>query len=140
MIFPRLNRTAAERMFTMVFNVSGGTIAAGGSVALDTGTFDGVRVGKPTTATLSLFVGVCPKAIVDSAYGLTQIYGYALALVINHSTVPIVAGDILVPVDGQTYLARSAVSDGKTGFATSGVAFATAGTPAAALKGVFLRI
>ena len=57
----------------------------------------------------------------------------------NDTSQAIAAGDILIPVNAQWYLARSAASDGKSGFIYAGEAFATATTPAAANKKVFVR-
>src|SRR5512143_2881662 len=109
MIFSAFQREDAETVFTGVRNVSAGTISAGQSVVWDiTSSVDGVRVSVPATATLSLFVGVAVDSIVDSAYGKVQCYGYkAAASVLNHTTQAIAAGDILIPVDAQKYLARS---------------------------------
>ena len=59
--------------------------------------------------------------------------------VTNDTSVSILAGDILVPVNAQNYLGRSAASDGKTGFVYAAAAFNTATTPAAASTKVFLR-
>lgn len=143
MIFQRINRSDAEQVFIVVQNVAGATISAGGVVVFDSGaSVDGVRVTKPATATLSLLAGVAPKAIADSAYGIVQAYGYCQSAYVSNGTAggtDIAAGDILIPVNAQTYLARSAASDGKTGFLCALEAFATATTPAAATKKVFIR-
>ena len=142
MLFQRINREDAEKVFSMFFNVAGATITANYPAVWDiTATqIDGVRVSKPATATLSLLVGVANRDIVDSAYGLFQQYGYrASGFVTNDTSQAVAAGDILIPVNAQWYLARSAASDGKTGFLYAGEAFATATTPAAANKKVFIR-
>jgi len=97
-------------------------------------------VSKPATATLSLFIGVANKDIADSAYGLFQVYGYrASAFVTNDTSQAIAAGDVLIPVNAQWYTVRTSASDGKSGFLYAGEAFATATTPAAANKKVFIR-
>jgi len=140
MIFQRINKTDAERVFAVVYNVMGAVQTAGHAMVLDTATFDGLRVAKPATATLSLLVGIANQNIADSAYGVAQLYGYCpAASVMNHTTQAIAAGDILIPVDGQSYLARSGASDGKTGFVIAGQSFATATTVGAANKTAFLR-
>jgi hypothetical protein len=140
LMFQRINRSDAEQIFAAVYNVTGATQTAGYALVLDTSTFDGLRVTKPATATLSLFMGVANKDIADSSYGIAQIYGYrASAFVTNDTSQAIAAGDILIPVNAQSYLTRSAASDGKSGFAIAGQSFATATTPAAANKNVFLR-
>lgn len=140
MIFPRITRGNVERVFALFFNVAGATITANYPAVWDIATADGVRVSKPATATLSLLAGVANRDIADSAYGLFQVYGYrASGFVTNDTSQAIAAGDILIPVNAQWYLARSAASDGKTGFMYAGESFATATTPAAANKKVFVR-
>jgi hypothetical protein len=138
MMFQRINKDKAERIFTIQQNVSGVTIPAGGAVAWDVGTPDGSRVGVPVTATLSCFVGLAANAIVNSAYGLVQTYGYKAAAPVANGTVAIVAGDVLVPVTAVTYLARSGAADGKSGFIMAAGAVAT-GTGTTANVPVFLR-
>jgi hypothetical protein len=140
MLFQRINRSDAERVFAVFYNVAGATITAGYPAVVDIASIDGVKVSKPATATLSLIVGVAIEGVADSAYGRFQLYGYrSQAYVTNDTSVAVAAGDILIPVNAQWYLARSAASDGKSGFAYAGEAFATATTPAAANKKVFLR-
>lgn len=124
----------------MFYNVAGATITAGYPAVFDISTADGVRVSKPATATLSLVVGIAVEGIADSAYGKFQLYGYrSQANITNDTSVAVAAGDILIPVNAQWYLARSAASDGKSGFIYAAEAFATATTPAAANKKTFLR-
>lgn len=141
MLFPGVvGDDQAEVGFARIKNVSGGALAQGDAVVWDITAPDGVRVSKPATATLSLFVGVLLAALANGGYGPVQCYGYcASAKVSNDTSQAIAAGDILIPVNGQTYLNRSAASDGKSGFIYAAEAFATATTPAAALKKVFIR-
>lgn len=130
----------AEVGFTRVKNVSGGALAQGDTVVWDVTAPDGVRVSKAATATLSLLVGILVAALANGAYGIAHSYGYnANAKVTNDTSVAVAAGDILIPVNAQVYLARSAASDGKTGFVFAAEALATATTPAAALKKVFIK-
>lgn len=141
MIFQRLNGGDAEKVFAIFYNVQGAAITANYAARLDTATFDGVRITQPTTATLSLYVGQANATIADSAYGLVQIYGYrASAFVTSDTSVTVATGDILIPVTAVNHLGRSAASDGKTGYVIYGdSAFASATTPAAAAKKVFIR-
>lgn len=141
MLFQKLNRDDAEKVFIIVKNVSGATITANYPCVWDiTASVDGLRVTKPATATLSLFVGIADDNIADSGYGLVQVYGYrASAYMTNDTSVAIAAGDIMIPVNAQWYLGKSAASDGKTGFIYAAEAFATATTPAAANKKVLIR-
>ncbi len=127
-------------MFAIFYNVSGATVTANYAAVWDTSTADGVRVTKPATATLSLLVGLANKDIADSSYGLFQNYGYrSSGFTTNGTSQAIAAGDILVPVNAQSYLTWSAASDGKTGFIYAGQSFATATTPAAVNQKVFIR-
>jgi hypothetical protein len=141
LLFQRVNRTDAEKVFVIVQNVSAATVTAGYPVVWDiTSSVDGVRVSKPATATLSLFVGLANADIADSSYGLVQVYGYkSQALITNDTSVAVAAGDILIPVNAQWYLARTGASDGKSGFVYAGAAVATGTTPAAANAKVLIR-
>ena len=144
MIFQRINRTDAETVFVIVYNVAGATLTAGYACRWDIATADGIRVTQPTTATFSLLVGLANADIVDSAYGLVQVYGYrASGFVTNDTSVAIVAGDMLVPVTATYRLARQGAGNatviGGSGHIMAGEAFATATTPAAANQKVFIR-
>ena len=141
MIFQRINRSDAEAVFAIFYNVAGAQITANYPAVFDiSASIDGVRVSKPATATLSCLVGVATADIADSSYGKFQVYGYrSSAFVTNDTSQAIAAGDILIPVNAQWYLTRSAASDGKSGFLYAGEAFATATTPAAANKKVLIR-
>ena len=146
MQFQRINLSSAERVFQIVYNVSGATVTANYPVVWDqSSTADGVRVTKPATANLSLFMGIATGDIADSTYGKVQCYGYrASAFITTDTSQAVNNGDILIPVNAQWYLTRSAASDGKSGFvyAVGGsgtIAFATQTTPAAANKPVLIR-
>lgn len=142
MLFQRVNREDAEKVYIIVYNVAGATITANYPCVWDTGTADGVRVTKPATATLSLFVGLANKDIADSAYGLVQAYGYrASGYMTNDTSVAITAGNPLKPVAAQWYLTDTGVGTGDDGMIYAGEAFATAATTlvAAANKKVFIR-
>lgn len=147
MIFQRINRTDAEKVFSIVYNVAGTTITANYPCCWDNGTAgtaDGVRVSRPTTGTFSLFVGIANKDIVDSAYGLVQNYGYRVsAFVTNDTSVAIVAGDLLIPVNAAWQLKRQAAGNGAVigggSHVMAATALATAGAPAATNQPVFIR-
>ncbi len=146
MIFQRINLNTTERVFQIVYNVAGATVTANYPVVWDiASTVDGVRVSKPATANLSCLVGIATGAISDSSYGKVQCYGYrSSAYVTTDTSQAVNQGDILIPVNAQWYLARSAASDGKSGFiyAVGGsgtIAFATMTTPAAANTPVIIR-
>lgn len=141
MIFNAFQREADDAVFTVVRNVSGGSLSAGAAVVWDSSSsIDGVRVTKAASATLSLFRGILVDTLADSAYGKCQTHGYnTVASVINSTDQAIAAGNILICVASQTYLAYSAAGDGKSGFVFAGEAFATDATPAAAATKVLIR-
>jgi len=141
MLFQRINRTDAEKVFAMFYNVAGATITANYPAVWDSGaSADGIRVTKPATATLGLFIGIANKDIADSAYGLFQNYGYrSSAFVTAGTSVAITAGNPLKLVAAQWYLTDGAVGDGLAGFIYAGEAYATATTPVAANKKCFIR-
>ena len=133
MIFQRINREDAEKVFLIVYNVAGATITANYPAVWDTGTADGVRVTKPATATLGLFVGLANKDIADSSYGMVQAYGYrASGFVTNDTTIAITAGNPLKCVAAQWYLTNGSTGDGLGGMVYAGEAYATAVTTLAA--------
>lgn len=140
MLFQRINREDAEKVFSIFYNVAGATITANYPAVWDVSTADGIRVSKPATATLGLFVGLANRDVADSAYGLFQQYGYrASAFVTQGTSVAVTAGNPLKLVAAQWYLTDAAVGDGLAGFIYAAEAFATATTPAATTKKVFIR-
>ena len=141
MLFQRISRSDAERVFAIFYNVAGATITAGYPAVWDITSPDGISVSKPATATLSCVVGIATETITDSAYGKFQIYGYrSQGYVTNATSVAVAAGDILIPVNAQWYLARSGASDGKSGFVFAAEAYAeNTSVTAAANKKVFIR-
>lgn len=133
-------QTEADKVFVNILNNQASALSDGDVVVWNTSTPDGVRTTQPVTATLSLFVGIADGSVAASAYGLAQAYGYkSAALVTDTTNQAIAAGDILIPVNAKDYLARSAASDGKTGFVFAAAAVTTATTPSATTKGVFIR-
>lgn len=146
MLFQRVNRTDAEKVFVVVYNASGGALTAGQAVCWDTGTSaDGIRVTTPATATLSAFAGLCNAAIASTAYGLVQVYGFcSQASVKPDVTTALVAGKILLPKNGSADLscdgaAGIAAADGKTGFIIAMQTNTTMTTPSASAHKVFIR-
>jgi len=77
MLFQRINRSDAEKIYIICQNVSGSTMTAGYSCVFDTGaSVDGVRVTKASTDDLQAFAGVADADIANNGYGKIQIYGY----------------------------------------------------------------
>jgi hypothetical protein len=142
MLFQKINREDAEKIFSMFYNVAGATITANYPAVWDIVAPDGVRVSKPATATLGLFVGIANGNILDSTYGLFQQYGYRQsAFVTNNETTAITAGNPLKLVAAQWYLTGVTVGEGLGGMIYAAETYATATTTlvAAAMKKVFIR-
>lgn len=148
MLFQRVNRTDAEKVFVVAYNASGGAFTTGQAVCWDCGTSaDGIRVTTPATAILSAFAGLTSAAIANGAYGLVQVYGYtASASVKPDITTALVAGVIMKPVDGSADLSCAASSpdgidaaDGKSGFLFAMQTNTTMTTPVASAHKVFIR-
>jgi hypothetical protein len=140
-LFQRINRTDAEKVFVITQNVVGSTQSSGIAVVWDgSASVDGIRQTQPASATLSLVVGITAETISNSSYGKVQVYGLNVgAYVTNSTNQAIAAGNILVPTAAADYLGYSAASDGKTGFLYAAQAFATNTTPAVATGKVFIR-
>ena len=99
MLFHRVNRTEAEKIFIICQNVSGSTMTAGYSVVFDTGAnVDGVRVTKASATDLQAFAGVVDEDIDSNAFGRIQIYGYRSSAYIYSSKSALLTGDGLACV------------------------------------------
>jgi hypothetical protein len=146
MLFQRVNRTDAEKVFVVVYNASGGAFTTGQAMEWDvTPTADGIRVTTPSTAGLSAFAGIAPAGIANGAYGLAQVYGYtASASVKPDVTTALVAGKILLPKNGSADFscdgaAGIGAADGKSGFVIAMQTNTTMTTPVASAHKVFIR-
>jgi len=146
MLFQRVNRTDAEKVFVVVYNASGGAFTTGQAMVYDCGTSaDGIRVTTPATATLSAFAGLAAAGIANGAYGLAQVFGYtASASVKPDVTTALAAGKIMLPVDSSADLSCAgtggiAAADGKTGFMIAMQTNTTMTTPVASAHKVFIR-
>jgi len=104
MLFQRINRNDAEKVFLEVQNVSGSTATAGYALVLDVGAnVDGVRVTQASATDVQAFVGVANADIANNAYGLVQCYGYRSSVRIYSSAGSSVAGDDLTVVAGAAH-------------------------------------
>jgi hypothetical protein len=144
MLIPHVVQTEADKVFVNILNNQASSVTDGDAVGWNTSTPDGVRTTQPTTATLSLFVGLANGTIAASAYGLAQAYGYkSTASVTNTTNTPIVAGDLLVPTNAADYLTRSGAGNATMSggaFVYAAAAVTTATTPGLVTAGgVFLR-
>jgi len=146
MLFQRVNRTDAEKVFVVVYNASGGAFTTGQVLQWDVGTSaDGIRVTTPVSAGLSAFAGLASAGIANGAYGLAQVYGYtASASVKPDITTALAAGVIFLPVNSSADLSCAgsggiAAADGKTGFMFAMQTNTTMTTPVASSHKVFIR-
>lgn len=104
MLFKRVSRISAEKIFMVVQNVSGSTATAGFALAFDiSASVDGVRVSQCKTTSNQAFAGLADSDIANNDYGLIQIYGYRSSGRIFSSTGSSVAGDNLTVVTGSTH-------------------------------------
>ena len=102
MLFKRISRTDAEKIYVVVKNVCGSTITQGYGCCFDVGaSVDGVRVTKCETTDMQAFAGVADADIANNGYGLVQVYGYRAAVSIYASTGSSATGDNLTVVGDQ---------------------------------------
>lgn len=142
MLFKRISRDDAEKVYIVVKNVSGGTISAGYSCVFDTGSgVDGVRVTQAAAGTVSAFAGVADADIANNDYGLVQVYGYRSSALLTYSSVSVVVGDILGPYGSSWGLARvGGASASAKGFAFACEAVASSSAVAHTINAkVFIR-
>ena len=106
MMFSRVNRTDPERIFVVMLNNEGASLAANSTCQLElaSASVDGTRVRQPDTSNLFAFVGIVDAAIADQAYGLVQIYGYRSTVTVFQTGTSIATGEVLVPVAGAGYM------------------------------------
>ena len=110
MLFKRLNRTDAERVFA-VFQANAASIVADqvASLELTAASVDGVKITQPAAASLTAVVGIVDAAIANGAYGLVQIYGYRSTSIVLQTGTSLTAGlTVLAPVAAQNYLSSGA--------------------------------
>lgn len=82
MLLQRINRTDAEKVFIIVQNTSGASLAKGVPVYFETAAqSDGIAVSEMAASGQLLFAGILTQTVADDAYGLAQVYG------INDSTI-----------------------------------------------------
>mgnify|MGYP001559408304 CR=1 FL=1 len=96
MIFKQSNRTDAEQVFIVCRNITGATVSAGVPVQYDVVTStDGNAVTackSAANAPAGLFAGITDASMVDSAYGLIQVYGFRTSAFVSAAS-----ADTLVP-------------------------------------------
>jgi hypothetical protein len=116
MLFQQLNRSDAEKVFIIVKNTSGASLAANLPVYFETDEVsDGVAVSQMVTGGNLLFAGINNATLADDAYGLVQVYGKRTSAVVSPvvSSYSLTPGQRCVGVAGAAYLAYgSALSAG----------------------------
>lgn len=118
MLFKRISRSDAEKIYIVVKNVSGSTLTAGYSCVWDvSATVDGVGVTQADTVDLGAYAGVADADIANGAYGKIQVFGYRASAYIYSSTGSSAAGDVLGPANGSWGLTPAASASTTKGFA-----------------------
>lgn len=109
MLFKRLNRSDAERVFA-VFQANAAGIAADDVVQLELNatSVDGVKVIQPAANQMFSTVGVADQAIANGGYGLVQIYGYRSTSRIVLTGTSLTAGCVLGAIAANDYLGSQA--------------------------------
>jgi len=99
MIFQRVNRTNAERVF-VVFRANDANLGADDVAQLDltAASVDGVFIVQPANSQGNAVVGIVDATIANGAYGLVQVYGYRSTSYINMTESSIPVGAALQPV------------------------------------------
>ncbi len=142
MLFKRLNRSDAERVFC-VFQANAAGISADDVVQLELNatSVDGVKIIQPTAAQMWATVGVADAAIGNGSYGLVQIYGYRSTSRILLTGTSLTAGCVLGPVAGSDYLqSQATVPIGYLpAFALLESASSAAGATDSVSKKIFIR-
>jgi len=108
MLFQRVNRDNAEKVFVIAKNTSGATLAANLPVYWETDEqSDGVAVSQMVTSGNLLFAGINHSSLADDGYGLVQVYGARTSVVVSPvvSSYSAVPGTRLIGVAGAAYLA-----------------------------------
>ena len=112
MLFQRLSRTDPERVFVIMQNNEGATVAKDDACQLElaSASIDGVKMRQPDTGNLFAFVGIADAAMPAGDYGLVQVYGYRSTSKVFQTNTSINTGQALVPVAGAAYLQSVASS------------------------------
>ena len=82
MLFPRVNREDAEKIFTVIHNVSGSSITTGmgaryvGAAAAENVSADGISAVKlDADGNMAQFAGIAKRDIPDDDFGIVQLWG-----------------------------------------------------------------
>lgn len=156
MLFQRINRTDAEKVFIILRNDGANAWVAGCPVTLQAdGTRDGVDAVKPSdgaAAKTSLLVGVADTATAAADYGLVQCYGLRTDTKVRQcgtaTNANAAVGDVMVVSSAGDMFSGTAAGSVQLGGAAYGVVLmatvassaATSDATAAVSKSCFLRL
>jgi hypothetical protein len=141
MIFKRVNRTDAERVF-VVFQANEASIAADDVVGLElaAASVDGVKISQVAATEEHATVGVADAAIANGSYGLVQVYGYRSTSRINTTGATLTPGVALGAVAGADYLeTKASIAPPWMPIFTLLESAASTGTTATVSKKIFIR-
>ena len=141
MIFKRVNRSDAERVFA-VFQANEASIAADDVVGLElaAASVDGVKISQVAATEEHATVGIADAAIANGAYGLVQIYGYRSTSRINTTGATLTPGVALGAVAGQDYMeTKASIAGAWMPVFVLLESAASTGTTATVSKKVFIR-
>lgn len=106
MLFQKINRSDAEKVYVIVKNIAGSTASAHYPLFYDTADTtngnDGYAVSKARTSNFFMFAGIPAVAIEDDGVGLVQVYGKGSCYVLV--TTSMAAGDQLEPATSTVHL------------------------------------
>lgn len=141
MIFKRINRSDAERIF-VAFQANEASIAADDVVGLElaAASVDGVKISQVAATEDHATVGVADAAIANGGYGLVQVYGYRSTSRILSSGASLTPGQAMGVAAGQDYLdTRASISPAFLPAFVLLESAASTGTTATVSKKIFIR-
>jgi hypothetical protein len=148
MLFQRLSRSDPERVFVVLQNNEGSTIAKDDACQFElaSASIDGVKVRQPDTSNEFAFAGLADAAIAAGDFGLVQVYGYRSSSKIFQTNTSIDTGAALIPTAGQAYLQSVASSTTSTSnvtlqpiYAVLGESIVNSAASATVSRKVFIR-
>lgn len=115
MLFPRVNREDAEKIFTVIHNVDGTTVTTGmgvryaGGLPAEDVSADGISAVKITSVTfMPVFAGIAKRDIPSDDYGIVQCWGAVDSVLLSHVGTSITVGTVGGVVN--TYLQPSPIA------------------------------
>ena len=97
----QVNRTDADKVFTVVHKVDGSPITVGhgvryvGGIAAEEVSADGIQAVKiQDAASCYNFAGIAAQDIADTEYGLVQCWGYVDSIMLSHEGTSVTVGQL----------------------------------------------